>query len=220
MIMLRSKLKNLSNEEVNSIPDYEMLSIEELEGEYKRIDGNQFPIQKSILEETLVRKRLDIINQEQNFVKKNYFSLRSFISFYHIILGGWSILLLIQIVIPTPLSVLLTLPLIFYIVASILGGVRLLKNLPGGVNLLIVAQIPTLLILQFNGFLYQFYSGQWIMLNIIIDETVKFAFNIGILNVNYFVSFNSNLPVNGVGINLVSIILISILLKMEDLGSK
>jgi len=159
-------------------------------------------------------------NEGQGFVAKNYFSLRSFIAYYHIIFGVWSFLVLMQILLVSPLSIIISLPLAFFIATSIIGGIKLLNNKKGGVNYLIVAQLPHLILFQLNDFLYQFYCGQWIMLNIVIDEIVRFGFNFGFLSVTYIVTFNSNLPANAVGINIVAIILIVILLRMEELGSK
>lgn len=157
---------------------------------------------------------------ESGFVAKNYLNLKSFIAGYHIVFGVWSAILFLQIFIASPLNSVFAIPLIFFIVTSITGGIKLFKNKKGGVNYLIAAQFPQVILLQLNGFLYQFLCGQWIMINFVIDDIVRFGVNFGFLNTAYHLQFQTNLPVDGVGINLVPIILLVILLRMEELGSK
>jgi hypothetical protein len=157
-------------------------------------------------------KDTDDIEDKRNYFDKNYVKIKWSFGVYHIVFGIWSIVILFQIIFNNLLSIIFAIPLITYIVCSILGGYRLIKNDKRSINLLLVAQIPQILLLQINGFFYSLISGQWIIFTILKKDIVKFGFNFGVLRSSYNFIFNSTFEGNGFGINIVPIIAILILL--------
>ena len=154
---------------------------------------------------------------KRNYFDKNYEKIKWSFGIYHIVFGVWAVILFLNIFLSNIFSIFFLFPLIIYIVCSILGGYRLIKDDKRSINLLLVAQLPQILMLQLNGFFYSLIAGQWFTLTILKNETINFGFNLGVLSSTYNFIIKSELEGNGIGINFVPIIAILIILKIEEI---
>jgi hypothetical protein len=161
--------------------------------------------------------KIDLLPVKLNkrFVEKNYDSLKWGISIYHLFFSLWATYKLFQILLQVPNDVLYTIPVIIFIVTSTLGGILLLKGKSNAYNYLIAAQIPQVIVFQLNTFVYFLLIGQWIILR--VGGPGFFGINFGILEVKYACTFLQVKQNFLIGINLVPLILIFILLKMEEM---
>ena len=154
---------------------------------------------------------------KRNYFDRNYEKIKWSFGIYHIVFGVWAVILFLNIFLSNIFSIFFLIPLIIYIVCSILGGYRLIKDDKRSINLLLVAQLPQILMLQLNGFYYSLIAGQWFTLTILKNETINFGFNLGVLSSTYNFIIKSELAENGIGINFVPIIAILIILKIEEI---
>jgi len=155
-------------------------------------------------------------NARKGFVEKHYESLKWTISVYHFFFALWATFVFLKSILPAINLLALALPLIIFILASVIGSYRLLKNKKNAYNYLIAAQIPQVIILQLNGFVYFLLIGQWIILR--IGGGQLFGFDFGLLDAKYTILFGSADQISFLfGINILPIILILILLKMEEI---
>ncbi len=151
------------------------------------------------------------------FLLKNNKALKQWIGIYSIFFSFWAFYLLFKTIIRDINSIWFSIPLIIFIITSISGGYKIIINQQKGINLLIIAQIPQILVLQLNGFVYSMFIGQWIVIG--LNGIIKIVFFASLLDIQYqmyFLDYNS--PTFLVAINLVPIIIIIILLKTERLN--
>ena len=152
----------------------------------------------------------------KGFVTKHYEHLRWTISVYHLFFALWATFIFLKSILPAINMLVFAIPLIFFIVSSTVGSYRLLKNKPNAYNYLIAAQIPQVIILQFNGFIYFLLIGQWIILR--IGGGQLFGITFGLLDAKYSLLFGNANEIGFLfGVNILPIILILILLKMEEI---
>ena len=155
-------------------------------------------------------------NIRKGFVTKHYEPLKWTISIYHLFFALWATVSFLKSILPAINMLIFTIPVIFFIVTSTIGSYRLLKNKSNAYNYLIAAQIPQVIILELNGFVYFLLIGQWIILRIGGGQFLGITF--GLLDAKYSLMFG-NAHESGFlfGINILPIILIFILLKMEEI---
>jgi hypothetical protein len=155
-------------------------------------------------------------NARKGFIEKHYEPLKWTITIYHLFFALWAAFLFLKSILPSINMLAFAIPLIFFIVASSIGGYRLLKNKTNSYNYLIAAQIPQVIILQLNGFVYFLLIGQWTILR--IGEGQFIGIDFGLLDAKYSLLFGSAKEIGFLfGINILPIILIFILLKMEEI---
>jgi hypothetical protein len=155
-------------------------------------------------------------NARKGYVERHYEPLKWAISFYHFFFALWATFIFLKSILPAINLLALAIPLIFFIVTSTVGSYRLLKDKKNAYNYLIAAQIPQVIILQLNGFAYFLLIGQWIILR--IGGGQLFGVNFGLLDAKYTILFGNAKEIGFLfGINILPIILIFILLKMEEI---
>ncbi len=155
-------------------------------------------------------------NARKGFVERHYEPLKWTISVYHVFFALWAAFLFLKSILPAINMLVFAIPLIFFIATSAIGSYRLLKNKTNAYNYLIAAQIPQVIILQLNGFVYFLLIGQWIILR--IGGGQLFGINFGLLDAKYSLLFGNAKEIGFLfGINILPIILILILLKMEEI---
>ena len=158
-------------------------------------------------------------NGRKGFVERHYYHLKWSISLYHLFFALWATLIFLQSVLPAINKLIFAIPLIAFTVCSITGSYQLLKNKPNAYNYLIAAQVPQVIILQFNGMVYFLLIGQWIILKISGFFNIGFFF--GIFDAKYTFLFGNANDIGFLfGINILPIILIFILLKMEEIEER
>jgi len=156
-----------------------------------------------------------MVNEKKGFFNKYYKEIKWGLRTYYILFSCWAFYLIIQILIRSIGNIWYAIPLIIFVLTSSLGGYKIFSNPKHGVNLLIIAQIPQVLVLQLNGFVYSLFVGQWFVIGLNgFTKVISFA---GLFDVQFQLLFLKNkLPESIVGINLVPIIIILILLKIEE----
>ena len=158
-------------------------------------------------------------NAKKGFLEKHYQELKWSISVYHLFFALWASYIFLKGVIPAINNLIFTIPLLFFIITSVVGSYRLLKDKSNPYNYLIAAQIPQVIILELNGFLYLLLIGQWIILR--IGGGQLWGINFGIFDAKYYFLFsNPNQSGFMFGINILPIVIIFILLKMEETEEK
>ena len=206
----------------NEMPDFSKYSIGELEDIVSHIDKIKYPDRFSIAIEILEKKKSEAAesgeneNNELGFVEKYFEHLKWTIGIYHIFFASWAAFLFFRLIQSDIKNLLYTLPLILLLVTSITGSILLFSHKKNSYNFLIAAQIPQIVILQLNGFVYYLLIGQWILIK--LSGIISFSIEVGLWDIKYaFVWGNANNTNFLLGINLLPIILINILLKMEKI---
>ena len=150
------------------------------------------------------------------FFERHFEGLKWSITVYHLFFALWATYIFLTGVLPAINNLIFFIPLLLFVATSIAGSYRLLKNKSNSYNYLIAAQLPQTIILQLNGFIYFLLIGQWIILRIGGGQLL--GFNLGFLDAKYTFLFASANQVGFLfGINILPIILIIILLKMEEI---
>jgi hypothetical protein len=156
----------------------------------------------------------EITNANQSFVEKYFEHLKWTMVIYHIFFALWATFLFLQAILPSINKLVFALPLIFFIITSISGSIRLFKGKDNAYNYLIAAQIPQTIVLQLNGFIYYLLVGQWIILR--LGGNTLLGIDFGLLDAKYMFLFGNANEINFLfGINILPVIVIAILLKME-----
>lgn len=172
-------------------------------------------IDQNLKTQVLNESSFENINRGRGFVEKYYDHLKWSISFYHLFFALWGTLFFLQSVLPAISKLIYTIPLLAFIIASIVGGYRLLMNKPNAYNYLIAAQVPQVIVLQFNGMIYFLLIGQWIIFK--ISGFFHIGLFFGLFDAKYAFLFGNPEEISFLlGINILPIILIFILLKMEE----
>ena len=155
-------------------------------------------------------------NTKQSFVEKYFEHLKWTMIIYHIFFALWATFLFLQAILPAINKLVFALPLIFFIITSISGSILLFKRKNNAYNYLIAAQIPQTIVLQLNGFIYYLLVGQWIILR--LGGNTLLGIDFGLLDAKYMFLFGNANEINFLfGINILPIIVIAILLKMESI---
>jgi hypothetical protein len=128
-------------------------------------------------------------NARKGFIEKHYEPLKWTISVYHFFFALWATFIFLKSILPAINLLALAIPLIIFILASAIGSYRLLMNKKNAYNFLIAAQIPQVIILQLNGFVYYLLIGQRIILRIGAGQLLGFDF--GLLDAKYTILFGS-----------------------------
>ena len=155
-------------------------------------------------------------NTKQSFVEKYFEHLKWTMIIYHIFFALWATFLFLQAILPAINKLVFALPLIFFIITSISGSILLFKRKNNAYNYLIAAQMPQTIVLQLNGFIYYLLVGQWIILR--LGGNTLLGIDFGLLDAKYMFLFGNANEINFLfGINILPIIVIAILLKMESI---
>lgn len=158
-------------------------------------------------------------NARKGFLEKHYQDIKWSISVYHLLFALWGSYVFLRGILPAINNLIYTIPLLFFIITSIVGSYRLLKSKSNPYNYLIAAQIPQVIIMELNGLLYFLLIGQWIILR--IGGGRLWGIDLGIFNAKYsFLLANHNQSGFTFGVNILPLIIIFILLKMEEVEDK
>lgn len=187
---------------MNDIPDYKSYTLHTLEDVLKKIDREQYPDRVKIIEDEIALKKEVVIDTSSD--KKDEESKKSFNVFWGIAGGTLFFGLFgINTIFTTSMSIWL-IPFYITCLLMLIGSILVYRKSVYGPEILKYSFILQIISMGFGGFKYSCAIGSW--LTIEMKGFLNFAFNMGIGNVDYKLSFLS--PDKSeiyIGANLVAI---------------